>query len=168
MKILDSSVIILYLNDIDGKEYFNLLSKNNSHLHIPTSVYDEILDNSQIRELDTLISQNIITKMVCNDSKDEAILKSRFPGLGNGEINVLYWGLKLKDSGTQYHCVIDEKLGRTAAQKLQLPLTGSIGMLKILKDKKLLNAEQLKSIVLDIKKSPFRVNDAVLRSLIDE
>ena len=29
MKILDSSVVILFLNDIDGKEYFTLLSQNN-------------------------------------------------------------------------------------------------------------------------------------------
>lgn len=168
MRILDSSVIILYLNDIDGRQYFTLLSQNNCPLHVPTSVYDEILDNDQISKLDSLISQNVISKMASNDPKSEKALKTRFPNLGNGEINVLHWGLKLKDSDVQYYCVIDEKIGRRAAQKLQLPLTGSIGLLKILKDKKLLSNEQLKSIVADIKKSPFRVNDEVLRSLLDE
>jgi len=106
--------------------------------------------------------------MTRNDPNDEGTLRKRFPGLGNGEINVLFWGLKLKGSGVQYYCVIDEKLGRKAAQKLQLPLTGSIGLLKLLKDKKVLSIEQLKIIVDDIKKSPFRVDAAVLRSLIDE
>jgi predicted nucleic acid-binding protein len=168
MKILDTSVVILFLNDIDGKQYFALLSKNNHYLHIPVSVYDEILDNSQIHEVDSLISQNIISKMVANDPSEEIALKSRFPGLGNGEINVLCCGLKLKNSHSQFFCVIDEKLGRSAAQKLELPLTGSIGLLKILKDNKLLNIEQLKSIVEDIKKSPFRVNEVVLRNLTDE
>jgi predicted nucleic acid-binding protein len=168
MKILDTSVIILFLNDIDGKQYFSLLSQNNHYLHIPVSVYDEILDSSQIRELDSLISQNIIAKMACNDPSDEKALKSRFPGLGNGEINVLCWGVKLKESGTRFYCVIDEKLARSAAGKLDLPITGSIGLIKILKDNKLLNNEQLKTIAEDIRKSPFRVNEAVLRSLADE
>jgi predicted nucleic acid-binding protein len=168
MEILDSSVIILFLNDIDGTEYFKLLSQNNSRLHIPISVYNEIIDNCQIIELNTLISQNVIIKMVSNDPKDEIALKRRFPGLGNGEINVLCWGIKLKDSGTHYCCVIDEKLGRKAAQKLQLPLTGSIGLIKILKDRKLLSKEQIINIIEDIKASPFRVDEAVLRSLIDE
>jgi predicted nucleic acid-binding protein len=168
MKILDSSVIILFLNDIDGKEYFTLLSQNNCHLHIPTSVYNEILDNGQIIELNSLISQNVITKMVSNDPKEELALKRRFPGLGDGEINVLCWGIKLKDLGTQYYCVIDEKLGRKAAQKLELPLTGSIGLIKILKDRKLLIKEQIINIIEDIKASPFRVDEAVLRGLVDE
>lgn len=168
MKILDSSVFILFLNEIDGKEYFTLLSQNNSHLHIPISVYNEILDNGQIIEINKLISQNVITKMVSNDPKDEIALKRRFPGLGNGEINVLCWGVKLKNSGTQYYCVIDEKLGRKAAQKLQLSLTGSIGLIKILKDRKLLSKEQIMNIIEDIKASSFRVDEAILRGLLDE
>ncbi|OPY26818.1 MAG: hypothetical protein A4E28_02291 [Methanocella sp. PtaU1.Bin125] len=168
MKILDTSVVILFLHDIDGKGYFTLLSQNNHHLHIPVSVYDEVLDSSQIHELDTLISRNVIIKLACNDPAEEKALRTRFPGLGNGEINVLCWGLKLKRSGARFFCVIDEKLGRSAATKLDLPVTGSIGLIKILKDDKLLNKEQLTRIVEDIRKSPFRVNEAVLRSLTDE
>jgi predicted nucleic acid-binding protein len=106
--------------------------------------------------------------MVSNDPKEELALKRRFPGLGDGEINVLCWGIKLKDLGTQYYCVIDEKLGRKAAQKLELPLTGSIGLIKILKDRKLLIKEQIINIIEDIKASPFRVDEAVLRGLVDE
>ena len=168
MKILDSSVVILFLNDIGGKEYLALLSRNNVNLHIPDSVYNEIIDDNQVHDLNSLISQKVITKMVGNNPSEEVALKRRFPNLGNGEINVLCWGLKLKDSGTQYYCVIDEKLGRNAATKLQLHLTGSIGLLRILKERKLLSSEQLKIIVEDIKKSPFRVSEEVLRSLVDE
>lgn len=168
MKILDSSVVILFLNEIRGKQYLTLLSQNNHHLHIPVSVYDEIIDNSQIHELDSLISQKVISKLDPNNFAEEKALRRRYPGLGNGEINVLCQGLKMKASGARFYCVIDEKLGRNAARQLQLPLTGSIGLIKLLKDDKLLNGEQLKSIVEDIRKSPFRVNETVLRSLIDE
>ncbi len=89
MKILDSSVVILFLNDIDGKEYFTLLSCNKESLHIPTSVYDEILDDGQKTNLNALISESILAKMEANDPDDEVWLKKRFPGLGSGEINVL-------------------------------------------------------------------------------
>lgn len=39
MKVLDSSVMLLFLHDIDGKEYLNMLSKAGETLLIPDSVH---------------------------------------------------------------------------------------------------------------------------------
>jgi predicted nucleic acid-binding protein len=168
MKILDSSVIILFLNDIEEEECLHMLSEIGEILLIPESVYEEISDKNTRLKMDSLISRTILRKIEELKSKKEELMRRRFPTLGKGEINVLAWGKSLKSQGEKFWCVIDEIPGRNAAKKVGLPLTGSIGLIKILKGKKILNKDKLKDIVDKIKGSPFWIDEKILGGLLDE
>ena len=56
MKILDSSVILLFLHDIGGEECLRMLSTVGKTLLIPDSVYEEVLDEKRD------FSKNILEK----------------------------------------------------------------------------------------------------------
>ncbi|AFC99394.1 putative nucleic acid-binding protein [Methanocella conradii HZ254] len=168
MKLLDTSVILLFIKDIDGKKYFSALISNGEILKIPPSVYNEIKDTNTRTELDNLLFQHIIGKVDHNDMTIENVIRTRYPELNDGEINVICSGLKLKENGVPFFCVIDEKPGRKAAQELGLPLTGSIGLLNILKAKGLLDKSQRIKITDEIKQSAFWIDDEILRVFINE
>jgi predicted nucleic acid-binding protein len=145
-----------------------MLSKTGEILLIPESVYQEVLDEDTKMKIDSLISKNILRKIDGLDLTKKEVIRKRFPTLGNGEINVLAWGKNLQTNGKKFWCVIDEIPGRDATKKLRLPLTGSIGLIKILKEKRVLNKDKLKEIVDEIKESPFRIDEEILGGLIDE
>jgi len=168
MKILDSSVVILFLNDIEGEEYFFMLSEIGETLLIPESVYKEVLDESTKTKMDSLISKNILKKVEKIEYPQKKLIKNRFPTLGNGELNVLTIGKNLQRQEKKFWCVVDEMPGRNAAEKLNLPLTGSIGLIKILKEKKVLNKCKLEMIIENIKKSPFRIDEEILERLLND
>ena len=136
MKILDSSVIILFLNDIEEEKCLHLLSEIGEILLIPESVYGEVSDEDTRSKVDSLISKSILRKIEDLKNKKEELMRKRFPTLGKGEINVLAWGKSLKSQGEKIWCVIDEIPGRNAAKKVGLPLTGSIGLIKSSKKRK--------------------------------
>ena len=166
MKILDSSVVILFLDDIDEEGCLYMLSEIGEILLLPESVYDEVLDEDTKSKMNSLISKGILRKIE-GANCEENILKRRFLTLGNGEINVLACGKNLQKQ-EKIWCVIDETHGRNAAEKLGIPLTGSIGLIKILKEKRVLNEDKLKNIVNKIRESPFWIDKEILRGLLNE
>ncbi len=58
-------------------------------------------------------------------------LRLRFPGLGDGELEVIWWGLK-HGNGL---CVLDDRKANRSAKNIGLRVTGTIGILRILSDK---------------------------------
>lgn len=169
MRILDSSVIILFLNNIEGEKYLSMLSEIGEVLVIPEFVYKEILDESTKSKLDFLISNSVLERAEKLNNEDKKMIENRFlVTLGKGEINVLTWGKTLQKEGKKFWCVIDERIGRDATRKMGLSLTGSIGLIKILKERKILKRDKLKAILEDIKKSPFRIDEKILEDLLNE
>jgi len=167
MNILDSSVVILFLYDIDAKRYLELLKRDGENFSIPESVYDEILDDNTQTKLDYLIVNGIIQKIYTDEDNNKNQIMRRFPALGNGEINVLVCARHMKETGSaNFICVIDESPGRKAAKKLGLPLTGSIGLIKMLKKKQLINKLELQQLVDAIRQSPFFVCEETLREVL--
>lgn len=173
MKLLDSSVIILFLDDVDGEEYLRQLSEIGEKLIILESVYNEVVNNDDPdsttkSKIETLISRGILGKIEELNGEKGDLIRRRYPTLGAGEINVLTYGENLNYQNINFWCVIDEKLGRRAAKNMGLPLIGSIGLIKILKEKRILNKNKLKDIVDKIKKSPFWIDEKTLGELLDE
>ena len=168
MKILDSSVLFLFLDDISEVQCFIELSKKGEDLVIPQSVYDEVIDEKNNMIINSLISTDVI-KIANNVSNiEEKYLKNRFPNLGKGEINVLAYGKSLHNRGIVYQCILDDKNARKASERLGLTLSGSIGLLNHLKNENILDKEKMAEIVSKIKSSPFRIDDTVLRRLLND
>lgn len=168
MKIFDNSAIILFLDHIEEEKCLQLLSGIGEYLIVPESVYNEFEYKDFDGKLDNIIENNVLKKYEGMSTSTENTIKNRFPNLHYGEINVLSWGIQLKNLNKNFWCVLDEKEGRKAAKELGLPVKGSIGLLKILKDHKILNRSQLVNIAEKIKRSPFHISNEILRRLLDE
>jgi predicted nucleic acid-binding protein len=168
MKILDASPIILFTEYIGKHNCLSLLSYDGNTLLLPESVYKEVLEKDFNLNMDHLISKDVLFKLSDMTSNDEDKLKDRFPSLGNGEINVLAWGKKLQEQKKHIMCVLDDMGAKKAAKNLNLSVIGSIGLIKLLKDKKIINMNEISSIVNKIDESPFYIKNAILRSLLDE
>ena len=77
MKILDSSVVILFLDDIDEEGCLYMLSEIGEILLLPESVYDEVLEEDTKSKMNSLISKGILRK-IKGPNNEEKILKRRF------------------------------------------------------------------------------------------
>jgi len=82
----------------------------------------------------------------------------RFLEEDSGEIFVLSYGLNLKQKNEQYFCVIDESIARTVAETFEISKIGSIGVLKIMYEKRMLEMEKLLVLKKIIVGSDFRIN----------
>lgn len=167
MKIFDNSAIILFLEYLDKEKCLHFLSRDGYHLIIPESVCNEFEYKDFDGKLDIIIEEMILKKYEGMSTSIEDSIKNRYPILHDGEINVLSWGTQFKKLNKKFWCILDEKKGRKAAEELGLPVKGSIGLLKLLKDNKTLDNPQMINIVEKIRKSPFHISDEILRSLLE-
>lgn len=167
MKIFDNSALILFLEYIEEEKCLHLLSESGEYLVVPESVCKEFGPKDFDGKLDDSIEKSILKKFEGMSKSIEQNIRNRFPTLHDGEINVLAWGTHLKKENKNFWCVLDELDGRKAAKKLDLPIKGSIGLLKILKDKNIINKSQLEIISDKIKDSPFFIKEEILRELLN-
>lgn len=172
MKLLDTSVIILFADFIFQWECIDHLHNIKENLRTTTEVHGEYYSNSEAWMIEDilkdLINENKLKIIVCdlNDSKRE--IKHRFPNLHDGELSILSLGKFLKSEDINYYCVLDEKHARKAARNMDLKFTGSIGLLKKIKDSDIWDNSELKDLVEAISGSPFWVSEKVLMELYDE
>lgn len=79
----------------------------------------------------------------------------------SGEINVISYALQHQNCC----CVIDEGFGRNICSLFKVPLTGSIGIIKMMHQQRLLSREDLNSIHECLERSDFYLSCALLREL---
>ena len=91
-------------------------------------------------------------------------LKNRYPYLGNGELSILQWGLNINEK-VSYYCVLDDLHARKVAKKLNLSLSGSIGLILLLKDKNNYSSEKIEEIIESIKNCNFNISENILNKL---
>ena len=98
------------------------------------------------------------------DDKKQKII-SRYPNLGEGEASIIAIAMVLKEEGIEYHCVLDDRTARSKAKLLNLNLTGSIGIIKILKESCKWDESKINCVIDKINDSPFRITNKVLGEL---
>ncbi len=164
MKIIDSSMLILFLEEIDEANSLFILSSNGEDLRLPKSVYDEF---NNYNTLDGFINDGVFDIIEGMSSEEEEKIKSRWPTLGSGEINVLAWAKRFKDINKEFFCVLDDLAARKACSEMGFPLTGSMGLLKILRNRGLLSHSQIIEIVQKIRESNFHISENILEDLLN-
>ncbi|OPY28133.1 MAG: hypothetical protein A4E27_00402 [Methanobacterium sp. PtaU1.Bin242] len=167
MKILDSSPLILFLDKIDEMDCLFILSTEIDELKLPKSVYKEFIDKGDNSILDELIDDGTLDIIGGISVQEEKQIRSRWPNLGMGEINVLAWAERLKKNEADFVCVLDDSNARKACELMGFPLTGSLGLLKILKINGFLSPSRIIEIVDKIKNSDFRIKDNILEDLLN-
>lgn len=165
MKLMDTSSIILFLDEIPEYEFLITFSQNGEIMVITTIVEEEYYkkagnNTNPEYNLNKLLQDEILLKDNCEINE---IFKKRYFKLGIGEKSIMSLALEYKKQKKEYYCVLDDNEARTIAKKLELNLTGSIGLLLKLKEKGLI--ENPNEVVNKIRKSQFRISEEILEEL---
>ncbi len=154
MRIFNASPLILLLEEIKEPEVIILLKKIDNQLLVPKKVTEEITSRVAKSTLEDLVSKKIL--IICNNGEDSECerLKDRFPGLDDGETNVLCLAYQYEQSTA----IIDESKGREVAIKLGIGLKGAFGLMLEIYKSQLIPLSRLKDMCRKIDKSRFRIN----------
>ncbi|MBQ2636320.1 MAG: hypothetical protein IJG09_06445 [Methanobrevibacter sp.] len=161
MKLLDNSCLSLFMLEIPQYDFILKLNDLNESLNITNHVKDEFGAKDVFGKLNEYISNGLISLEYINY---DIQLERRYPMLGRGELSIIQWGLILKDK-VEYYCILDDLNARKVALKLGLSISGSIGLIIILKNRNNYSRELIDRIIFDIEKSNFRVSKKVLNEL---
>lgn len=157
MKILDSTVLIAILKEIKCISLIDSILKLNHQLVITQSVYAELLDGYTEVECKKLMKIKKIQLINLNSPKEIEQLKKTYPGLGDGEIDSLLSYQKLVKQEKSIYCILDDATARKKAKKLGINYTGFLGLLKLLKKRKILSDKDYSDIIKKLRNSNFRL-----------
>lgn len=177
MKLFDTSVLILFLTEIPEFDCINHLCYMNEDINISKEVYNEynedylkkksisrsdLLDSNT---LDNYIENDKIKLLVMEINSLKEIIKRRYPTLGQGELSIIALGL-LVQGNNNYCCVLDDGTARLVADKYNLELIGSIGLLIKIRDNNGWDNEKMQNIKNAIQASDFRASEELLGRLL--
>lgn len=161
MKLLDNSCISLFLLEIPDYNFLTELYEINESLNITNHVKNEFEESGYLEKLEEYLDNEIINLEHINY---DPLLKRRYPFLGDGELSIIQWGLNLKES-CSYYCIIDESRARNVAERLNLSVSGSIGLIILLKNKNNYSSDKIDEIIDSIDNSDFRISKNILNKL---
>jgi predicted nucleic acid-binding protein len=153
--ILDSSVIIAFMTEMDDGEYLFALSLQGFKLIITDGVAQEVKREPGKSRLEIAIKEAWIT-VESTPRAEYDFFKKRYPMLDYAEVEVIQKGLELKHSGLQYCCVLDEGAGRKIADSLGLNKIGTEGLLTIMNHSGVVDDTIMKKLLNKLGQSSFR------------
>ncbi len=157
MKILDSTIIIAIIGEIECVELIDKMLELNHELVITHSVYREILAGSSGKICCRLVDKKKIRVIKENSEEQIADYKKSYPQLGNGEIDSMLSFLKISKENDSTYCVFDDGVARRKAEEMGIKFTGFLGLLKIMRERKILTTEEHSEIIPQLRKSNFRL-----------
>ena len=83
-------------------------------------------------------------------------MQKDFPGLGLGECDSILSYQKLNNKEEKVYCILDDGKARAKAFELDIQFTGLIGLLRLIKDRKIMNSQEIDEVVNMLEKSNFR------------
>jgi predicted nucleic acid-binding protein len=153
--ILDASVIIGFMTEMDDGEYLYALTLAGYSILTTEGVRIEVKKEPGKSRLAKAISEKWIS--VRQTAKCEFDhYKELYPMLDYGEVEVLQCGLELKNQNQPFKCVIDEGAGRKVADKLGLEKTGTEGLLNQLNHLGIIDLPTKEKLLNKLDKSSFR------------
>jgi len=154
--ILDTTVLIAFYTELQRPELLRSLRDFDFELVIPSAVYEEIRPDKNFKQIDCDVRRGVISVLDKVPAEELTRLRFRFPKLHDGELEVIWWSQKYHSTGESYFCVLDDKIARKSASKFGLRIKGTIGILDLLNELKIITKEQRKELCLELVKSGFR------------
>lgn len=156
--VVNSSMIIA----LSHLNYLPFLSRLFDEVLIPQAVYEEICDKGQglvgAQELRAAVNQeDIQIRQVHN----RFLVQAMVDPLALGEAEVLALAVEVKAD----HVIIDDKLARTRAKLLELPVIGTLRVLRLFFDKELLSKPDFIQALANLRAYGFRISDNVLEKV---
>lgn len=163
MKIFDTSSIVCIFREIKYPKIFEICKKCGYQLCITPQVYDEIAKNPET--LHHLKTYGEIAVVDSVDAECYTKLSKRYPWLHKGELSVLCAGVGKNRRDERYYCIIDEK-ARTLRDKLNLRVTGTVGLIIWQKALHTLTHDECQEIYNRFLGSSFRIKEYILQGLL--
>lgn len=160
MKLLDNSCISLFIIEIPDYNFLMELYEIDESLNITNHVKNEFEESGYIEKLEEYLDNKIINL----EHIDYNPFLKRYPSLGEGELSIIQWGLNLNES-CSYACILDDSNARKIAEKLNLSVSGSIGLIILLKNKNNYDSDKIDEIIGSIDNSDFRISKNILNEL---
>jgi predicted nucleic acid-binding protein len=167
MKILDASPVICVLKEIKEPKIFDICETLGHELYVTKEVYEELKKNERTFKKFQEYGKIAILpsdKLPFDITKAIDSYKKRYPWIHDGEASVICVGHYLKDNNIPFYCIIDEK-ARNISKEEKLPTTGTIGLIIWERDKEKLGADEIDKIKKELRDSPFRINEVLLKKL---
>ncbi len=169
LKLLDTSSVILVLEEIGCPEIFDHCIERGHELAITQAVYSELSANEDtFGKFNDYGRISVINDISQNSGKTYEYLKKRYPGLHEGEISVLCHASSMSASNQGHYCIIDDRAARQRRDELNIRLTGSIGLLLWGKATGCFSEEECVKIYNKIKDSGFFIHQSILELLLDD
>jgi len=156
--ILDTSVLIAFYTELRKEHFLLSLQEHGYDMLVPEYVFRSEM-KSDYEKLDEAVKRNEITILSRIRDEDIEVLKGRFPSLNRGELEVIWWGMKLRSENELYACVLDDGKARKCAQRSEVEIIGSLGIIEILNDLEIISKEEKRRICETLRKKGFRMPD---------
>ena len=158
--IIDASVIIAFYSkdELNEPKLLHELACNGYNLVIPSAVFEEI-ENGRKQTI-TILNDALKSSMITVNREitlaETLTFGKRYPKLHNGEIQVLLLGQKSKTNGIPYFCCIDEGPARSIAEKNEVSVKGTRGLVRLLGKKEIISNEKMESLLYRLNHCNFR------------
>ena len=157
--VLDSSVVIA----LSTLGYIHKLKNVFTEVLVPRAVYDEICVRGRglIGERDLLeaVKEGVIT---VKDVKNRLLVNALLDPLALGEAETITLTVEEKAD----YIVMDDKLARARAKSMGLNVIGTLRVLRLMYDAKLIDKSQLLKCLEKLKQAGFRISDQVIKKVI--
>ena len=138
-----------------------LLQKLFDVVYIPEAVYRELTENETFSEEVTMVQECEFLYVEKVDNKKAVTILQDFTGLDAGESEAII----LADEKHSDVLLVDELKGRQVANKMGIPITGTIGILAQAFDEGLLAKEDMERCIERLKESEIRISERLYQML---
>jgi predicted nucleic acid-binding protein len=154
--VLDASTIIAFFRELDDGQFLYALTKKGFEIYVTDGVIIEVEKEPELSRLRQAIREGWINSKTVEKRKFDRF-KDVYPMLDYAEVEVLICCSDFKSRNEEYCCVLDEGAGRKIADSLNLAKTGTLGLLKILNDTRIIDTECKEKLLSRLGQSTFRL-----------
>ena len=163
--IINASVLIAFYTELQKPELLKCLINYGYELLIPEEVMRELEKDANYDKISKDCSEGLFKRLDPVPEKELKMLKSRFIGLHEGGLGVIWWGMKFRDEGiSNVKCVLDDNKARKRARKLGLTITGTLGILNILESLGILSKKEKKESCRELQEKNFRLPPSFIKN----
>ena len=132
-------------------------------VQIPDAVYKELITNPQfLEEAQQIQNSSFIKQVAIDDSKSVDLLR-RATGLDRGESEAII----LSDTCPADLLLMDEVKGRQVAKQMGLHLMGTVGMLRVAYEEKLISYDDIIECIEVLRANGRHISDRLFKQLLE-
>lgn len=161
MLIFDSSTIIAIFNELKLVTLIDKVMLLDDDLVIPSNLARaELIDPRTRSSVEKCVDEKKL-RIICANTPEEIqafrSIELMATSAGLGELDVILTYEKHKSTISPICCVLDDKAARDLASKLGIETIGLVGILRLLRDKSILDDLELNKIMAVLRRSGFRL-----------